>query len=214
MLKQRIDYPVPVDAYSADGRPLWLWAPTPVVVAAERLLPRRSRVVDLGAGQGSNGIYLAMQGHEVYSVETNRQATANGRRISRSLGEAAMTHMFVEADMRGVDLESEFGPLDAILAVRSLQQLTKGEAKDMVGAMQAATKPGGINAALAYVASPEQQQLMAHRALFEPNQLDDIYQTAGWNVLENEVDLRELAYQSGAPTCQSTVSLIATKPTA
>jgi len=212
MLKQQIDYPVPVGVLSTEGRPLSLWEPTPVVVAAERLLPRNSRIVDLGAGRGSNGIYLAMQGHEVYSVETDRQAIENGRRIGRSLGAAAMSHMFVPADMRGLDLEAEFGPLDAVLAVRSLQQVSKGEAEEVVGAMQAATRLGGLNAALAYVARPDQQQLMPHRALFEPNRLGTLYEAAGWDVPVNDVDLREFVYQAGAPACQSTVSLIATKP--
>ena len=213
MLQRKIEYPVPVDALSVDGRPLNLCAPTPIVEAAEPMLSRGSRIVDLGAGRGANGLFLAMHGHEVISVESSRTTVEEGQRISRSLGSSVMSHIFVRADMCELDLESEFGRLDAVLAMRSLQQVSKPQAQRMVDAMQAATNPGGMNAVLAYIARPDQQAAMPHRAFFEPGQLEADYEQARWDVAMNRSQLHELDDVDGRPFCRSTVELIAIKPT-
>jgi cyclopropane fatty-acyl-phospholipid synthase-like methyltransferase len=159
-------------------------------------------------------MFLAMQGHEVISVESSAQTVREGQQIARALGSTVMTHRFVRADMRELDLATEFGPQDAILAIRSLQQVSMAEAETAVATMQAATTPGGLNAVQAYIARPDQKPSLPHLALFEPGQLEATYQQAGWETAHRESQLHELDYSMGLPQCRSTTQLITVKPTA
>lgn len=196
------------------GEALSLFAPDSLIKEAEPLLGRNSSVLDVGAGSGTNGIYLAMHGHTVHSLEINPDYIENGQRIMRGIGSIAISNKFITGDMRNVrGLVNEIGKVDALVATRSLQELRKDEAYQMVNDLQNATKPGGFHIIRAYIATPEQQRAMPHRALFEPDELQDIYTAAGWEMAKDYTyTLRPLGTIEGRPACQSTAELVAVKP--
>lgn len=195
-----------------DGQPLTLWGPDRLIEMAEPMLPRAAQIVDLGAGRGTNSIYLAMQGHHVHAIENNPEYIDDGRRIVRGIGQTALSDIFVEADMRSLDLKATFGAIDGVVATRSLQEVTKPESYQLVRKIQDSTRDGGLNILRAYIATPVQQSRMPHRALFEPAELEDNYQQAGWDIVISSHPVGPLGrLPNGKPLCQSTAMLIAQK---
>ena len=209
------NYPVRIHSETGvHGEALSLFAPDPLIEATEPLLGRNSSVLDVGAGYGTNGIYLAMQGHVVHALEINPEYIENGRRIMRGIGGIAISNRFVNEDMRNIrEVVGKIGKVDAVVATRSLQELRKDEAYRMVNDVQDVTKPGGLNIVRAYIATPEQQRVVPHLALFEPDELQDIYTAAGWEMaMDYTYTLRPLGTIAGRPACQSTAELVAVKP--
>lgn len=210
-----MEYPYRLEGVkSVEGDPLSLWAPDTVVREAELLLPRGSKVLDVGAGYGHNGTYLAMQGHEVISLEVDTNAIENGSRILRALGSVAVSNTFIKADMSDLDSLPEIQQVDAVIATRSLQQVEKKKAYDVVKKIQRITKPSGLNIIRGYIATKEQQALIPHLALFEAQELQSIYSNENWAEIKYMYDLKPLSDYGGKPGCQSTAELIAKKPSA
>lgn len=208
-----MQYPQLLEGIEAvEGGPLSLWAPDKIVEEAEVLLRRGSKVLDVGAGRGTNGTYLAMQGHEVLSLEINPDYIENGRRIIKAIGSMALSNTFIEADMVNLDIIPEIQQFDAVIATRSLQLVEKTESYKVVRKIQEITNPGGLNIIRAYIATKQQQAVMSHRAFFEPEELQNIYENAGWSAIKYEYDLKPLHYSAGKPECQSAAGLITKKP--
>lgn len=168
---------------SADGHPLALAPPDPLVVEAEKLLSGNSAILDLGAHNGRNGFYLAAHGHHVDSVEINPSYIEDGRLLARALGGVALGNTFWLGDMRQLDLKTRY---DAAMALTSLQHVAKDESYEVVGKMQQVVRPGGWNVIEAYIANQEQQALKPNYALFEEDELKDIYATDGWEIVKYE----------------------------
>lgn len=209
-----MNYPYRIeDITSVEGKALVLWEPDPVVQEGEALLDRGSSVLDVGSAWGSNGFFMAMQGHEVTSVEINPDYIENGQRIARSIGSLALNNKFVRGDM--VELDAVIGntQFDAVIATRALQQVKKMQTYKVIEKMQNLTKPGGLNIILAYIATPQQQKQMPWRALLEPEELPGLYAKAGWSEVSYDYDLKPLDNSYNNLGCVSTGKLISRKPT-
>ena len=193
--------------------PLVAFNPDRVVLDAEPLLARGSYVLDVGSGQGTNGTYLAFQGHKAHSLELNSDYLENGRRIIRALGGLATANTIEQGDMRDINYREEF---DAVIATRTLQLIAKPEAYQVIHKMREATKPGGLNIINAYVAESDQQAEMPNFALFEPTELKRLYKAAGWGIIsfDSPSERVELDYTGAEPGCSSKAQLIARKPSA
>ncbi len=206
-----IEYPHYFEGQTtAEGAPLYAMFPDVVVREAEPMLATGSTVLDVGAGSGTNGTYLALQGHKVHSVELNPDHLEHAQRIIRAFGGLATANTMVQGDMRNLNFREEF---DAVIATRTLQLITKSEAYQVVRTLRQATKPGGLNILNTYIAKPDQQAEMPDFALFEPFEMETLYKAAGWEVIsEDPNEIRELTYDSGKPGCSSKALLIARKP--
>lgn len=210
-----IEYPHYFDGQTGvDGERLVARRPDMVVMDAEPLLARGSRVLDVGAGYGANGTHLALHGHIVHSVELNPDDLETGHRIIRALGGLAASNTMVLGDMRDLSFFEEF---DAVITTRTLQLVTKPEAHQVIHKLREATKPGGLNIINAYVAKPDEQAHMPNFAFFQPAELPRLYRQAGWAIKDDEsyYKMEDLAYApSGKPVNFSQERLIARKPTA
>jgi SAM-dependent methyltransferase len=198
---------------TVEGAPLVADRPDGVVLDAEPLLARGSYVLDVGSGRGTNGTYLAFQGHKVHSLELNSDYLENGRRIIGALGGLATANTMVQGDMRDLNFREEF---DAVIATRTLQLIAKPEAYQVIHKMREATKPGGLNIINAFVAEPDQQAEMPNFALFEHSELKTLYKAAGWGVIsfKSPNERVKLDYTGAVPGCGSKAQLIARKPVA
>lgn len=195
---------------SVDGHELMLLAPPNVVVRAEPLLPRESSVLDVGAYNGRTGFYLATKGHNVQSVEIEKDYILEGRRIGRELGSIALKNTFIQTDIADMDYD---GCYDAVVATCSLQMVARAALHRTLSNVQNAAKPRGLNAIKAYVATPRQQALVPNRSFFEPNELFRIYKESGWNVINQEQKLQPLRRQENGNIFYTSYSeLIARKP--
>jgi hypothetical protein len=179
-----VQYPVVVRGeVSADGGPLSLYRPDSIVVEAEALLPRGAQVADLGAHHGTTGLFLAAHGHHVDSIEINEAYIEDGRKIERVLGGVALGNRFIHGDMRTWVPQRSY---DAAMAIRSLQLVSKEESYEVVDKMQRAISPGGLNVIKAYIADLAQQRQKPNRALFEEDELQELYSRNGWQIVSYE----------------------------
>lgn len=210
-----MNYPLSFEGVkTVAGDPLMLWTPDKLVENAEQLLAPNSRILDVGSGNGFNGTYLAMHGHQVLSLEINPEYIENGRRIIKALGSVASSHTFVEGNMLRLEELAGMGLFDAVIATDSLQSVQKNESYQVVKQIQAITKPAGLNIIVAYIATPPQQQIMSHLAFFEPLELKSLYASSRWAEIHYDHDLKPLTTRfAGKYFCESTATLIAKKPT-
>lgn len=115
----------------------------------DRLLahvPKRGSILDLGCGAGEPiAHYLIEQGRVVTGIDFSRGMLAMARR--RFPGER-----WIEADMRDLELEEEFG---AIVAWDSFFHLSKDEQRALIPRLARHIEPGG---ALLVTAGPDETE--------------------------------------------------------
>ncbi|WP_203568307.1 SAM-dependent methyltransferase [Aestuariimicrobium ganziense] len=98
-----------------DERYLFGERPNDFLVEAEIMLPRRSRVLVLGDGEGRNGVWLAQQGHDVTTVDLSEVGAAKARRLAESRGVTIEAHV---ADLaKFVGSPAARGPWDGIVSI-------------------------------------------------------------------------------------------------
>ena len=114
-------------------------APSEDVVACAARLPRGSRVLDAGCGEGRNALWLASQGHHVEAVDLS------ARGIAKLLDRAAAARLEVDArvdDLATLELEGEY---DLIVCHGVLHLLHHEPALRALQGFQAHTRPDGAN---------------------------------------------------------------------
>lgn len=154
-----------------------------------RTTPRR--VLDLGAGEGKNAIFLAEQGSRIVAVECSSFAVRNFRqRLQDSvLADVRARIDIVETDVRMFDASD---PFDAVIAYGLLHCLdSEAEAAELVARMKSLTLPGGYNVIVTFtpkVPPPEVQKYL-EPTLIEPSQIAEWY--SDWSIEEFEEDVIE-----------------------
>ncbi len=107
-----------------------------VTKLAERL--KKGKVLELGAGQGRNSLWLARQGLTVDALELSEAGVKDIRENSER------EHLPVSA--RSSDVRNGFeGEYDAIVSTYMGHHLTREEMLKVIAEMKAHTKPGGYN---------------------------------------------------------------------
>lgn len=204
-------YPLRVgNELTFDGDPLTVFGPDPLIYEAAELLTSRSLVIDIGVGSSHNSLFLAEKGHTIHGIEKDFGLANDAAQLRRLIGGWALNYHVEAGDVTEVPLGSE--AYDAAIATRLLHQMTPDTSRDIVGTMRRITKPGGLNIIRAYVAPIEEQIALPHLNLFEPEELHDQYEQAGWLIEKYESDIQPLQYVSGGPRCTSTDQLVARKP--
>jgi SAM-dependent methyltransferase len=132
-----------------ESRPAWS------LVEYERLIPR-GPVLDIGAGEGANALWLASRGFEVEAVE--RSATA-AQRLRASASEQGLTVTIREDDLRSIDYPQARYAL--IVADMVLQFLLPEELEAVIARCKEALVPGGLM--LMSVFSVEDPAFRRHR---------------------------------------------------
>jgi tellurite methyltransferase len=143
-------------------------------------------VLDLGAGEGKNAIYLAKMGFKVTAVEISLYATRNfinwliedGKQFNNNI-------MLVQANVLEFKFSQQY---DIIIAYGLLHSLpSKQDAQNIVYQMKTNTKPGGLNIICTFtdmVPMPEAQSYL-EPIFFKPDELrDNLY--SDWEILEYE----------------------------
>ncbi len=103
------------------------------------ILPRGSKVLDLGAGDGRQALYLAAQGFEVTAVDLSEAGLEKLQRL------AAKQSLEIKTEVADLNSWSIHGVHDAIIAIAVLQHLKHYSALRILNEMKAHTNPGGIN---------------------------------------------------------------------
>ena len=172
--------------------------PSPFVTSLEPYLAHgQLDVLDVGCCAGRNANYLASLGHNVIGLSLDLEEVKGARDMAIEKG---LSTRFVVGDARRLPFRKKF---DLVVCTEVLHQLPQIDRELVIGGIQAATNPGGINIISDYCGD-------AVNALDE-TWLNDIYLGKGWNFHKNTFD--RPSYQSfGAQTLvNSKAYLVAVK---
>jgi tellurite methyltransferase len=178
------------------------------------ILPRyiqSGTVLDLGAGEGKNSMFLAKQGFHVTSVEISLYAVRNF--INWMLEEKLEIDLeIVKADAMKFSTDKKY---DVVIAYGLLHSLPSRENIDLlVEKMKTLTKEGGLNIICTFtdvLPVPEAQEYL-EPILLKPFELrDDLY--GDWQILEYENgEISETHPSNNIEHQHSLCRLIARKP--
>lgn len=162
------------------------WGTTPgkfVLLLSEHL--SSGRVLDLGAGEGKNAIYLAERGFHVTAIDCSDYAIRNfRRRMDQTPTEVCERITLVHGNVMDTDLPTE---IDAVVSYGLLHCLSSRDACNwLIERMQKLTRSGGWNVIATFTNElpvPNVQKYL-EPTLIEPDFLRRCY--AEWDILEYE----------------------------
>lgn len=183
-------YPIKAEGHiSADGEPLQLLPPSPLVRRAAQLLEPSSKVLDVGAYNGTNGFYLAALGHQVDSVEINPLYIYDASILAKTIGRVAGGNHFIQADLRRYQPKIGY---DAAIATKVLPYMSLADAHKSIDKLQSVIKADGLNVVSVYLGSERQQTEVESITLFSPGELEEIYKRVGWQIVSYEERMKPL----------------------
>jgi tellurite methyltransferase len=183
--------------------------PSPIV---EDVLKYRheGRVLDLGAGQGRNALFLARQGFDVKAID---------------LSEVGIAHISKAAEDEQLALKAEIGDVlaitpgehfDVIVNTAVLHKLREEQGLGFVQKMKDLTNDGGLNVIAGLTKEGDFYKMPGEPLQFYLNsgQLRELY--SGWEILEYRERRVEMLHKNldGSPTFNVVVMMIARKPQA
>ena len=134
-------------------------------------------VLDLGAGQGRNSVFLAKQGFDVSAIDISsigiekltEKANSFGLKIDAKVGDIR--------DLKGT------GAYDVILAIFVLHHLELEQAEKLISVVKEKTEPNGLNVICAFTKEGDFYKNPKSKNDFYPNQgeLKKVY--SDWEVL-------------------------------
>jgi tellurite methyltransferase len=157
-------------------------SPSSLVVELCDLLPVGSTVLDLGAGQGRNALYLASRGYHVTVVELTSSGCEQMQEAARKQGLSLDT--CIEGDISSPEIIGQVGNYDAVLCINVLPFLTEEGVGRVIAAMQEKTNPGGymlISAFMVESASRKEEYLNRGKFRFIPEELRERFR--GFSVI-------------------------------
>jgi tellurite methyltransferase len=130
-----------------------------ILKLAKRLSPQ-STVLDLGAGQGRNALFLAGKGHHVTALELTE--TGCQQMQVRAKQEGLSLDACIQGDIGDASVLEQFGSYDAIVCVGVFPFLDHQAVERVLAAMKEKTNPKG------YIAISARRRGMHH---FLPGEL-------------------------------------------
>ena len=103
------------------------------------LIPPRSRVLDVGCGEGRNAIFLAGRGHDVDAFDLSEAGVAKAGAIAARQG---VSVRFRAQDLAAFEFEKDY---DVILSHGVLHLPEKAARDAFIARAQAHTEPGGLH---------------------------------------------------------------------
>ena len=118
--------------------------PSKIVILLAKILPPGASVIDFGAGQGRNALYLANKGFPVTAVE---REDSEVKILKRKNKKVQATINIVQADIHEFVPDRQY---DAAISDMVLHFFSAKDVAKSIRSMKKATKPGGFNVVTAY----------------------------------------------------------------
>ena len=186
--------------------------PVKAVEQLAELIPPGS-VLDLGAGDGRNALYLASKGFSVKAIDLSEAGIAKLNRLAKAAGLTVQTQV---ADASMYTIDSNY---DAFVVVLLFQFLSEQDSLRVMQEMKAHTKLGGANVVHVFTKSGDRQRLDVEEdpgsLCFYPEdgRLKEFYRD--WEIIEHSFvsgPLINKFHKDGTPMTSVVERIIARKP--
>lgn len=178
------------DTYS-DDQARTFGEPSREIMCLASRLPRGSRVLDMGCGEGRNALFLARSGFEVDAFDISENGVHKLAAAAAELG--VVVNAWV-GDVRSFEFARDY---DLVVSHGVLHLLAREEWTTVIQRMQAGTKETGVNVVAVFTDTlPTPEDLRPHvRGLFREGELAEIY--AGWHIESFESYIKEDEHPHG-----------------
>ncbi len=177
--------------------------PSPFVRRIPRLM-KSGTVLDIGAGQGRNSLYLAGNGFKVTAVDISIDGLEAIQQKTRSWGIAMETQL---SDITQIDFANSY---DVIICTHVMHHLSPTEARALIQKIKGYTNPNGLNIISAFTKDGEFFRKNPSMNYFFPytNELKEIYAKKGWGIpryIEETKTTTELATGRRIPNTSASI---------
>jgi tellurite methyltransferase len=138
-------------------------------------------VLELGAGEGRDSVFLAAHGFAVTAVEVSGDGLAKARRLARRHG---VQVRWVQDDMARCRVD---GPFDLVYSCGAIHYVPGPERARLFPRLRSLTAPGGYHAHVVFTDEHVYVELGERMDYFGPGELLAAYR--GWQILEQGREL-------------------------
>ncbi|WP_292377392.1 methyltransferase domain-containing protein [Methanosarcina sp. UBA289] len=164
------------------------------------------KLIDLGAGEGRDSVFFALQGFNVLAVEIAPAGLEKAVKLAR---EKDTTIETMEADINDIVLPKIF---DVVYSIGTLQYIRPENRKRQFGNIKINTKTGGINVMCTFVEHPDVKTAPdwgKNEYLYESQELQSYYKD--WELLYSNEYIFDCK-SSNIPHQHAVRTIIARKP--
>ncbi len=182
--------------------------PSDVVTKINKYLKGGS-VLDLGAGDGRNSLYLAKQGFSVTAVDFSAVAMAKLENLAEEKNLKITT---VVSDVTSLTIKDSY---EAILVIQLFHNLTKPEVLNLIKKIKSQTKQGGLNILEFITPDSDFYDVNWDSGHFYSSKEEILELYSGWQLLESENRNWEAShskFKDGRPMWNTSEALILKKP--
>ncbi|WP_426453116.1 SAM-dependent methyltransferase [Paenibacillus sp. S-38] len=165
------------------------------------------KLLDLGAGEGRDSVFLAKLGFDVLAMDFSSAGLAKARRLAE---EAKVSIRTLEGDLNDWVPDAE---ADVVYSIGTLQYLHPENRSRQFRHWQDRTAAGGLHVLFAFTRHPDVETAPdwgKNEYLYEPQELENYY--PHWVTLASESVIFDCS-SSGIPHRHAASILIAKKPT-
>ncbi|MFH1412977.1 MAG: methyltransferase domain-containing protein [bacterium] len=154
--------------------------PHSLVVDLTKHLLKNAKILDLGAGEGKNAIYLAKQGFDMVALDSSEVGIKKIKQLAQQLD------LQINAEVDDViNFLDKGGTYDAIIGINVLQFLKQSDINNVIEKIKIRTNIDGFNAIVSFIAPDDEKKQVAinkNRYLFNKGELKKYYDK--WDVLK------------------------------
>ena len=138
---------------------------------------KSGKVIEFGAGEGRNSLFLASKGFQVVAVDISPVA------IEKINEKAKAENIVLETKVANIVQVDFVGPYDLMVCTFTLHHLTQEQAIKFIEKMKQGTKSGGYNLITSFSQNGDfyQKDPTTEKFYLKENELKDLYQD--WEVL-------------------------------
>ncbi|HCU70803.1 MAG TPA: hypothetical protein DIC35_03575 [Candidatus Moranbacteria bacterium] len=179
---------------------LWGLEPNKYVVRIPELI-KSGKILDIGAGEGRNSLYLAQKGFDVTGVDISKEA------IDKLLNFSKKNKLNINGIVKSIT-DFEFNEqYDAIISVATLHLINKDDLFELINKMKKKTKKNGLNLLTVFTDKDAGREQFPDLYFFNENEIRDIYND--WEIIEHTTYNKEESH--GKPHIHNICVLIARK---